>query len=141
MAGGARLPVCRRGELSMQTLPESEIGSQKPWTRASLVQGLPLAIAVVVLAASYPAQSAPNRCSQLKPLAVDVRGEDELVQEEHLPHLDPHWCRHARAVTNAMSRMIEIIESNPSHCNVSNDKFEALQTSNHRVIQLAEGCP
>jgi hypothetical protein len=125
----------------MQTLRQPGILSRKLWTRASLVRGLQLAIAAAVLAASYPAQSAPNRCSQLKALAVDVRGENELIQEEHLPHLDPHWCQHAKGVTHAMSGMIEIINSNPSHCNVGNDKLEALQTSNHRMIQLSEGCP
>jgi hypothetical protein len=125
----------------MQTSRQVEIWFQKAWTRASLVQGLSLAIAVVVMAASLPAQSAPGRCSQLRPLAASVRGENELVQEEHLPHLDPHWCQHAKVVTNSMSGMIEIIKSNPNHCKVSNDKLEALQTSNHRMIQLAEGCP
>jgi hypothetical protein len=123
------------------TLRQRQIRARKPKARASLIQGLPLAMAVVALAASSPAQAAPDRCSQLKTLAANVGRENELVQEEHLPRLDPHWCQHARAMTNAMSVMIEIIESNPNHCKVNNDKFEALQTSNHRMIQLAEGCP
>jgi hypothetical protein len=98
-------------------------------------------MAVVAWAASPPAQAAPNRCSELKPMAAHVRSENELVQEEHLPHLDPRWCEHARVITNAISVMMEIIKSDPDHCQLSNDKFEALQTSSHRVIQLSEGCP
>lgn len=124
----------------MRTLRQLEIRFQKRWT-SFLVQGLPVAIVAAALTASYAAQSAPSRCSQLKFLAANVRSDNELVQEEHLPHLDPHWCQHAKVVKNAMSVMIEIIKSNPSHCNVNNDKFEALETSNHRMIQLAEGCP
>jgi hypothetical protein len=108
--------------------------------RGSLVQGLLLAIAVVALAPPAPAQAAPNRCSELKPMAAHVRSENELVQEEHLSHLDPRWCEHARAITNAMSVMMEIIKSDPNHCQVGDDKFEALQTSSHRVIELTEGC-
>ena len=95
----------------------------------------------VILRASPPAEAAPNRCSELKPMAAHVRSENELIQEEHLPNLDPRWCEHARAITNAMSVMMEIIKSDPSHCRMGNDKFEALQTSGHRVIQLTEGCP
>lgn len=125
----------------MQTLRQPEIRSRKPWTWAFLIQGMPLSIAVVAFAASSPAQAGPDRCSELKPLAAQVRSENEMVQEEHLPRLDPHWCEHARAMTNKMSVMIQIIESNPDHCHVNNDKFEALQTSDHRMIQLSEGCP
>jgi hypothetical protein len=98
-----------------------------------------LAITVVALAPT-PAQAGPNRCSELKPMAAHVRSENEFVQEEHLTHLDPRWCGHARAITNAMSVMMEIIKSDPNHCQVGDDKFEALQTSSHRVIELTEGC-
>jgi hypothetical protein len=97
-------------------------------------------MAVVALAASPPAQAAPNRCSELTPMAAHVRSENASVQKEHLSHLDPRWCEHARAITNAMSAMMEIIKSDPNHCQVGNDKFEVLQTSSHRVIQLTEGC-
>jgi hypothetical protein len=98
-------------------------------------------LAVVALSASPPAEAAPNRCSELKPMAAHVRSENELIQEEHLSNLDPRWCEHARAITNAMSAMMEIIKSDPNHCQVGNDKFETLQTSSHRVIQLTQGCP
>jgi hypothetical protein len=117
------------------------IRARRPNALGSLGQGLLLAIAVVASAAAPPAQAASHRCSELKPMAAHVRSENELVQEEHLPHLDPRWCEHARAITNAMSVMMEIIKSDPNHCQIGNDKFEGLQTSSRRVIQLTEGCP
>jgi hypothetical protein len=101
-----------------------------------------LLLATVLVALAAPAaQSAPNRCNQLKALAAKVRSDNELIQEEHLRNLDPHWCQHARSVIGAMSETIEIIKSNSSHCNVSNDKIEALDKSNYRMSQLAEGRP
>jgi hypothetical protein len=138
---GRRLPRCGRAEPAVLTLGQRQTRARKPKAWASLVQGRLLAIVVVATGASSPAQAGPDQCSQLKTLAANVGRENELVQEEHLPRLDPHWCQHARVMTNAMSVMIEIIESNSNHCKVDKDKFEALQTSNHRMIQLAEGCP
>ena len=88
------------------------------------------------------AQSAPNRCSELKPLAAKVSSENELVQEEHRPGAgDPNWCIHARAVTQAMMNMIQVITTDSNHCHDSEDKIQGLQESAHRVSQLSEGCP
>jgi hypothetical protein len=137
----ASLPHCRCREPTVQTLGQRHIHARRPKARASLIQELLAVMAIVALAPSLPAKAAPNRCSELKPMAAHVRSENELVQEEHLPHIDPRWCKHARAITKAMSVMMEIIKSDENHCQLGNDKCEALQTSSHRVVQLTEGCP
>ncbi len=110
----------------------------------SLGRGAVVLSAIFVLAHST-AQSAPNRCGELKPLAAKVSSENELVQEEHRPGGgvggDPNWCMRARAMTQAMTNMIQIIEADSNRCHVSEDKIQALQKSAHRATQLSEGCP
>jgi hypothetical protein len=104
--------------------------------------GLGALCAAAVLISTCPvALSAESHCGELKPLAQKVSQENELVQEEHTRGGDPNWCRHARALLDSLTRMIEVQDTDPNHCRVLGDKREALEKSTHRVAQLAEGCP
>ena len=100
-------------------------------------------LAAVMLALTYAAAwpSEKNRCGELRPLAKEASQENELVQEEHTRGGDPNWCRHARALLSSLDQMIEVIKTEPNHCQVRGDKLEALEKATHRLEQDAEGCP
>jgi hypothetical protein len=104
------------------------------------LQAIFVAIASFALTHSS-AQSAANRCAELKPLAAKVRVQNEFVQEQTSRNPDPEWCSHARSMTQAMEEMLQIIHADPTRCRNTMDKVEALQKAADRMSQLSEGCP
>ena len=104
------------------------------------LQVLLVASAMLVFAQS-PADSAANHCDELKPLAAKVRVQNEFVQERSFRSVDSEWCSHARAMTQAMDDMLQIIQVDSNRCRNSEAKVEALQKAAHRTAQLSEGCP
>ena len=108
----------------MKVLSSSEffLGASQ-WELFPLAVELSFCLAIFLLAHST-AQSAPSRCGELKSLAAKVNSENELVQEEHRPTAggDPNWCLHARAITQALTNMIQIIDTDSNRCHVSDDR-------------------
>ena len=54
---------------------------------------------------------------------------------------DPKWCLHARAMIKALEELLQVLNGDPAHCHVSQDKIGALTRSTDGMKMHAQGCP
>ena len=67
------------------------------------------------------------------------------MQEEHVGGLngggyDPKWCGHAQTIIKLDNQLLDIINFDQNHCQVSQDKIQRLKDTTDRLKLLTQGC-